>query len=173
MKKKNRYTFDFETSTLNWYLKDGYARVWAYSICEIGNPSNFIHGTNIDDFMKWCMNTKQNYICYGHNLKFDGEYIFHWLLKNGYECIEDKKARKDKSFTCLLSDTGLFYSIEVYFTVKDNKIIEVKKDISEIQSILDPVWNKQSQKVEEYDAKMSEIKSKMDKLQSEYSSNLQ
>ena len=125
MKKKNRYTCDFETSTLEWYLKDGYARVWAYSISEIGNPDNFKYGTNIDDFMKWCANTKHNYTCYFHNMKFDGEYIFYWLLKNGYECIEDKKARKDKTFSCLLSDTGLFYSIEVYFTVNGKKINKV------------------------------------------------
>ena len=125
MKKSKRFTCDFETSTLEWYLKDGYARVWAYSICEIGNPDNFMYGNNIDDFMKWCMNPKHNYTCYWHNMKFDGEYIFYWLLKNGFECIEDKKARSDKTFTCLLSDTGLFYSIEIYFSVKGKKINKV------------------------------------------------
>ena len=125
MRKTKRFTCDFETSTLEWYKIDGYARVWAYSICEIGNPDNFIYGNNIDDFMKWCSNSKHNYTCYFHNMKFDGEYIFYWLLKNGYECIEDKKARKDKTFTCLLSDTGLFYSIEIYFTVRGKKINKV------------------------------------------------
>ena len=125
MRKSKRFTCDFETSTLDWYLKDGYARVWAYAICEIGNPNNFIYGNNIDDFMKWCMNTKHNYTCYFHNMKFDGEYIFYWLLKNGFECIEDKKARSDKTFTCLLSDTGLFYSIEIYFSVKGKKINKI------------------------------------------------
>ena len=125
MRKSKRFTCDFETSTLEWYLKDGYARVWAYSICEIGNPDNFIYGNNIDDFMKWCATPKHNYTCYFHNMKFDGEYIFYWLLKNGFECIEDKKARSDKTFTCLLSDTGLFYSIEIYFSVKGKKINKV------------------------------------------------
>ena len=122
MRKTKRFTCDFETSTLEWYKIDGYARVWAYSICEIGNPDNFIYGNNIDDFMKWCSNSKHNYTCYFHNMKFDGEYIFYWLLKNGYE---DKKARKNKTFTCLLSDTGLFYSIEIYFTVRGKKINKV------------------------------------------------
>lgn len=125
MRKSKRFTCDFETSTLEWYLKDGYARVWAYSICEIGNPDNFMYGNNIDDFMKWCSSPKHNYTCYFHNMKFDGEYIFYWLLKNGFECIEDKKARGDKTFTCLLSDTGLFYSIEIYFSVKGKKINKV------------------------------------------------
>ena len=125
MKKSYRFTCDFETSTLEWYKIDGYARVWAYSISEIGNTENFIYGNNIDDFMKWCSNTKHNYTCYFHNLKFDCEYIFYWLLKNGYECIEDKKARKDKTFTCLLSDTGQFYSVEVYFSVNGKKVNKV------------------------------------------------
>lgn len=120
------YTADFETSTKEWYVCDGRARVWAYAICEIGNPSNFIYGNNIDDFMKWCMDKKHNYKIWFHNLKFDGEYIFNYLLNNGYECIKDKKDKKDKSFTCLLSDTGQFYSIEVYFEVNEkhtNKVV--------------------------------------------------
>ena len=75
--------------------------------------------------MNWCQKGKNNKTCYFHNMKFDGEYIFYWLLKNGYECIEDKKTRKDKTFTCLLSDTGLFYSIEIYFSVKGKKINKV------------------------------------------------
>lgn len=66
------------------------------------------------------MNKRENYSLYFHNLKFDGEYIFYWLLTNGYECIKDKKERHDKTFTCLLSDTGQFYSIEIYFEVKKN-----------------------------------------------------
>ena len=55
----------------------------------------------------------------------DGEYIFSYLLKNGYELIEDKKERKDKTFTCLISDTGQFYSIEIYFTCKKKKCNKV------------------------------------------------
>lgn len=125
MRRTKRFTCDFETSTVEWYKKDGYARVWAYSICEIGNPDNFMYGNNIDDFMKWCMNPKNNSTCYWHNMKFDGEYVFYWLLSHGYECIEDKKARKDKTFTCLLSDTGLFYSIEIYFEVKNKRVNKI------------------------------------------------
>ena len=125
MRKTRRFTCDFETSTLSWYVKDGFARVWAYAISEIGNPDNFMYGNNIDDFMKWCSSPKHNYTCYFHNMKFDGEYIFYWLLKNGFECIEDKKDKKDKTFSCLLSDTGLFYTIEIYFSVKGKKINKV------------------------------------------------
>lgn len=107
------FTADFETN-----VSEEDCRVWAYAICEIGNPDNFIYGNSIADFIEWCKSDKkENYTVYFHNLKFDGEYIFSYLLNNGYEVIRDKKNRKDNTFTCLISDTGQFYSIEIYFTV--------------------------------------------------------
>lgn len=112
-----RYTADFETSTAKWLEKDNETRVWAFAICEINEPSNIIIGNNIEDFMDWCKSQKFNPILYFHNMKFDGEYIIHYLLSNGYEVIKDKKDRKNKTFTCLISGTNQFYSIEVYFEV--------------------------------------------------------
>ena len=110
-----KYTADFETSTPKWLSIDGYSRVWAYAICEIGNPENFIYGNNIEDFFSWCFKDKRkNHTLYFHNLKFDGEYIFYYLLTHGYEVVQTKKEVHDKSFTCLISDTGQFYSIEIY-----------------------------------------------------------
>lgn len=50
-------------------------------------------------------------------LKFDGEFIISYLFNHGYEHIKDRKAKKDRSFTTLISDMGLFYSIEIYFKV--------------------------------------------------------
>ena len=40
-----KYTADFETN--NYGDK---ANVWAWGVCEIGAPDNFIYGNNIDDF---------------------------------------------------------------------------------------------------------------------------
>lgn len=114
------YTADFETTT---DIKD--CRVWAYALCEIGNTDNFIYGNNIEDFIKFCSNKKENYKLWFHNLKFDGEYIFSYLLNNGYEVIENKQDRRDKTFTCLISDMGQFYSIEIYFEVKGKKVNKV------------------------------------------------
>lgn len=113
-----RFTADFETTTDE---KD--CRVWAYALCEIGKPDNFFYGNNIDDFFKILQYKRENYILYFHNLKFDGEYIFNYLLNNGYECIKDKKDRKTKTFTTLISDTGQFYSIEIFFEVDNKKHI--------------------------------------------------
>ena len=109
-----KFACDFETNT-----HEDNVSVWAFACCEIGNPDNFIYGNNINDFIKWCKTKHENYLLYFHNLKFDGEFIFYYLLSNGYIFIKDKKDKKDKTFTCLISDTGQFYSIEIYFDTKN------------------------------------------------------
>ena len=115
-----RFTADFETN-----VNDQDCRVWAWAVCEIGNPENFEYGNSIDGFINWCANKRCNYKVWFHNLKYDGEYIFSYLLKNGYTLITDKKQRKDKTFTCLISGMGQFYSIEIYFTVGNHRANKV------------------------------------------------
>ena len=107
-----KFTADFETTT-----NSDTTHVWAYGISEIGKPENFIYGTKLSDFILWCYRQKDNPQIYFHNLKFDGEFILNYLLKNGYTYFKDKKDKKDKSFTCLISSDGLFYSLEIYFKV--------------------------------------------------------
>ena len=71
-----KFTADFETT-----VDENDCRVWAYAICEIGNIDNFIYGNSIDEFIKFCMNKRENYILYFNNLKFDGEFIFNYLFR--------------------------------------------------------------------------------------------
>ena len=59
------------------------------------------------------------YISIISGVKYDGEYIFNYLLKNGYECIKDKKDKHDKSFCVVISGEGNFYAIEIYFQIKN------------------------------------------------------
>lgn len=108
------YTADFETTT---DIND--CRVWAWGVCDIAEPSKFKYGNDINSFMKYISSNKGDY--FFHNLKFDGEFIIHWLLSNEYTFIKDKKERDTKTFTCLISDMGIFYSIEIYFYVSPNK----------------------------------------------------
>ena len=105
-----KFTADFETST--WQVDESF--VWAFALCEIGNEDNIIIGNNIDDFMKYVEHLPNSDI-YFHNLKFDGEFIIHWLLTHGFTHVVNKKDRKDKTFSTLISDMGMFYTIEVYF----------------------------------------------------------
>lgn len=115
-----KYTADFETAT--WLEDETY--VWAWAVSEIGNPDNIIIGEDINSFMKWCIKN-HNTTLYFHNLKFDGEFIISYLFNNGYEYIEDKKERKEKTFTTLISDMGLFYSLEIYFEIKGKNVKKI------------------------------------------------
>ena len=115
-----KYVGDFETAT--WLDDETY--VWAYAICEIGNIDNIIIGNNINDFMDFCKKEK-NPIIYFHNLKFDGEFILSYLFKNNFKWIKDKKERCNNSFITLISDMGLFYQIEVYFSVGNKQVNKV------------------------------------------------
>ena len=106
-----RFTADFETST--WIPDETY--VWAWSLCDIENPENVDIGNSIESFFERIQKESNPYI-YFHNLKFDGEFILFYLLKNGYEWVESREKR-NKTFSTLISDMGLFYSIEVFFEV--------------------------------------------------------
>jgi len=123
-----KYTADFETTT-----EENDCRVWAYAICEIGDPDNFTYGNSLDDFMEWCADASSNDVLYFHNLKFDGEYIIHWLLTHGFTHIVDKKDRCEKSFTTLITDMGQFYSIEVYFEIKKNRRVNKVKFLDSLK----------------------------------------
>lgn len=118
----SRYCADFETAT--WFEDKTF--VWAYAITEIGDKEEkVIIGNRIEDFIEWCKNAKNPEIFF-HNEKFDGEFIISYLLKNGYKWIKDRKERESRTFTTLITDTGIFYSIEIFFEVKNKKVNKCK-----------------------------------------------
>lgn len=106
-----RFTADFETATWNptktW--------VWAWSLCDIENPENVDVGNDIETFFERIKKEANPYI-YFHNLKFDGEFILYYLMTHDFEYV-DSKEKRNKTFSTLISDMGLFYQIEVYFEV--------------------------------------------------------
>jgi len=110
------FTADFETTT---NPKD--CRVWAYGLCEIGNPSNFIYGNNIDDFMYYLEHHKKNLKLWFHNARFDCTFIMYWLFRNGFKHVEDRKDLKNKTFITLISDKGQFYSMKIVFKKSGHK----------------------------------------------------
>lgn len=110
-----RYVADFETTT-----HEENCHVWAYATCEIGDMDNTTVGTCIDDFMMWCAN--DNKIVYFHNLKFDGEFIIHWLFTNGFTY---SKEAKERTFSTVVSSMGQFYIIEVIFKAGNKKLQKV------------------------------------------------
>lgn len=98
------YTADFETTT-----NPDDCRVWAYAVCPINDIEDVDIGNSIDGFMEWC--DKHYAHLYFHNLKFDGEFIIHWLLTHGYKWTKENHLG-NYEFKTLISDMGMFYTIE-------------------------------------------------------------
>lgn len=99
------YTADFETT-----VDPDDCRVWAYSLCTIDDEYITSVGESIDEMFE---SLKGSNTLYFHNLKFDGEFLLYWLFKNGYKHVQSKKELKAKTFTTLISDRNVFYTIKI------------------------------------------------------------
>lgn len=108
---RKKYSCDFETTTK---IED--CRVWAYGYMEIGNKSNYKIGNSIDDFMIWVEKCQGD--CYFHNLRFDGEFIVNWLLKNGYT---HENTGLPKTFHTVISNMGQWYMIDICYGYKGKR----------------------------------------------------
>lgn len=107
------YVGDFETTT-----KADDCRVWAYSVCEIGNIDNCVIGNSIDAFIDFISNKGDT--IYFHNLKFDGAFIVDWLFRHGYEHVIRERDEHRKfvplepgTFSTVISDMGQWYTFDV------------------------------------------------------------
>ena len=126
-----KFVGDFETTTSE---KD--CRVWASCIVDVDTTEVVQLCNNIDETMLLLedLTSFKKVELYYHNLKFDGEFIISWLYNNGFTYDEDLK--KAKTFRTLITDTGIFYQMEIRFhknknmkklTIKDSlKIIPLK-----------------------------------------------
>lgn len=101
------YTADFETTT-----DPEDCRVWAWAICEIGNPENITIGNTMESFFEM-LRKHGGDTFYFHNLKFDGEFIVSHCLNMGLEFCKDKELPKGK-FKTLISDAGQWYSVDIF-----------------------------------------------------------
>lgn len=115
-----KFSCDFETAT--WLENESY--VWAWASCEIGNEENITIETDIKSFIKY-LEKNSGSTCYFQNLKFDGEFIISELLKEGFTFVKDRKEAKDKTFTTLISNFGVFYQITIYFKKHNHKVKKV------------------------------------------------
>jgi hypothetical protein len=115
-KKNTNFSVDFETTT-----DPNDCRVWAYGIHGIEDLEYFTYGNNLDDFIDY-FKYNDNVNAYFHNLAFDGTFIIIWLFEHGYRWISDRKYSASKTFTTLISDKGLYYSIKVYFEKEGKKV---------------------------------------------------
>lgn len=113
MISKEWYVADFETTAYNYYLENGYTKVWLFAICDSDANVHKV-GFSIDEFFDTIKKMYGKTI-YFHNLKFDGEFIIYYLLSHGYQYVDDIKDT-NRGFSILMGEMGEFYSMDIRFT---------------------------------------------------------
>lgn len=107
MRKVSRYVADFEATN-----DPETNHVWSWESLEIGDTEHPNRGLDIYSFIEWVKKTAR--VVYFHNLKYDISYIMSELFKCSYEWKPREELAR-KTFTSLISDTGIFYSVTVMF----------------------------------------------------------
>ena len=102
---RKKYSCDFETTT-----DADDCRVWIWGACELYDLDSMEYNNNIESFIDWCR--MANGIGYFHNLRFDGEFIVNWLLRNGYTHSD---SGSNKTFTTVISSIGQWYKVYSWF----------------------------------------------------------
>lgn len=105
------YVADFETIT-----NPTDCRIWAWGMESLEEDSEFQYGNRMSEYIQVLkdLNKRNSNTIYFHNLKFDGEFIIHWLLTHGYTHTTEKKLQPN-FFKTLISDMGQWYCIEIRF----------------------------------------------------------
>lgn len=104
-----QFCADFETTT-----DPNDCRVWSWGLMEFGTKE-YHEGDTIAEFFQLLDSLSRREKCtvYFHNLKFDGFFILHHLLAEGFSHVKEMKELRDKSFTSLITDLKTFYTIDV------------------------------------------------------------
>ena len=113
------YVADFETRNSKRDVAKMATSVWLWDLCSVDPDFKHTTGYNMLSFMDELTKLAPCTI-YTHNLKFDGSFIIDWIMKNGYEYVEERFI-KPMQFTTLISADGQFYSIKLCLPCKAKK----------------------------------------------------
>lgn len=98
------YTADFETTGLTNYERDGYVRVYLWSLVSL-DSSRIYTGNNVSSFIAKLVELKAKKVWF-HNLRFDGSFILDYLCRFGYEYGKD--------YTCIIDGMNIWYEIKIF-----------------------------------------------------------
>ena len=111
LKQEDVWSADFETTTEANLKKDGYVRVWLWSLvrCDLKMK---LHGKDMFSFLEQVKLWQCKRVLF-FNLRFDGAFIVDYLLRNGYEY--------GKHFDTIIDGMNIWYSIRIFWT-EDHKV---------------------------------------------------
>ena len=120
-----RYSVDFEATTNELYEQEGLVRVWAWQIRDIDTLAVAAQGNTIDTFMDWTTSLKESVNYYIHNLKYDGNFIIDYLLRNGWEHLGDDETPRSNTFETLITNMGAYFSITINLAVYSTRTVRI------------------------------------------------
>ena len=145
---------DFETTC---HLEDE-TRVWLWAIKNLDLKE--IHtGYSIKTFFDFIKENCINDTIYFHNLKFDGMFIIDFLFRNGFEY---SKEFTENSFNCMITDTQIWYNIQI--NLRKEKRKQQKITIQDSYKLI-PYSEKTIGEVFKLDTKKGEIDYKKPRLE--------
>lgn len=100
---ESTYTADFETTGLTNYERDGFVRVYLWSLVSLDGERVYT-GFNISSFIEKLIELKARKVWF-HNLRFDGSFIVDYLCRFGYEY--------GKHYTCIIDGMNIWYEIKL------------------------------------------------------------
>lgn len=103
MKFQNIYSSDFETTSLKNLERDGYVRVYLWSLVSIDGSEKY-YGFDIVSWLKKCIEIKADLIFF-HNLRFDGSFILDYLVRQKYEYGKD--------YECMIDGLNIWYQVKI------------------------------------------------------------
>lgn len=109
---KSIWAADFETTTSPNLNKDGYVRVYLWSLVN-SNLVEEYYGYEIESFIDLIKELKCDIIFF-HNLAFDGSFILSYFERNGW--------RYELDYDCVIDDMNNWYQICIHADGKDIKI---------------------------------------------------
>lgn len=133
------FVADFETCNNDINIEQGYTRVWLWDLCEIDSLAHY-SGENFEQFFEQIKDFAPATI-YTHNLKFDGNFVLHYLLSNNFKHVKSRKL-ESREFSTLITSGGVFYSIKICFETKSKKkkrVIEFRDSSKKIKGSVERI----------------------------------
>lgn len=112
----NVYACDFETTT---YEGQEYTEVWLSAVASLSDTDDEVEVQgSMDDFFKWIKKQHKNMRLYYHNLKFDGEFLLAYLLRQSkYKSVTTLEGNvrklKNNEYNYVISTKGQFYCMKI------------------------------------------------------------
>ena len=100
---KSVYTADFETTGMTNYLRDGYVRVYLWSLVSLDGKRAY-HGFSVSSFIEKLIELKARKVWF-HNLRFDGSFIVDYLCRHNYVY--------NKDYSCVIDGMNIWYEIKL------------------------------------------------------------